>query len=583
MLANTKSEKVRKRIEKILQEIAHYSAQDRKHYIAKVKQVEQLALEYQFFDHYTSALIKKGLYYYRNDKLDQAIMVTRKAADIATKFKYKKKLTHCYINLSGYLQQKNQLDKAISYNYEALKLNPDDFESAHLYNNLAMILHSRKENRRALDYLEQSIYYYKKIPEPRLAGVYINQGIILGELKNSDLVVKAYSKAINYARKEQDDFLLATALEGLGRTYLDLDELDQASHFLEKALIVANDLNELFLRGNIFNNLGAVYVKGGQLKTAITYFEDAFQLFEKHGHPNVGIKSLEMLHETHAQLGDWEQAYHYQKQLLAFKEKQFQESQEQTVNEIIQDKVKEIDLLQNKHELITRQNEELTQYAYIVAHDLKEPLRNINGFAHLIKKDTESELSENSIELLDFLINASVKMNDLLSDLLKYTTIDTGKDEREVTNLNELIASLKFDLQYLFKETAAELCTDELPSIGCYPLALRQLLQNLITNSIKFRHPERSCKMHLSYKKEGNTHIFTFTDNGIGIEPIYLQKIFRIFTRLEKHKYEGTGIGLAICKKVVDKHGGIIYADSDGKSGTSFTFTLVEDIDYFLP
>lgn len=577
MLAKKDNEAIIRQIEAGLANAAKYSGKDWQRFIKEVETVERLSISHQKYDYYANALLKRGLYFYRNDKLDQAIQITKKAADIALKFQYKRTLAHCYINLSGYFQQKNQLGKAIECNYEALKLNPDDIESAHLYNNLAMILYARKEYQKGLEYLDKSIDYYRKLPIVKLAGAYINRGIILIELNDFEEVKKAYKAATRYAKEEKDEFLHATALEGLGKVYFEIDEVDKGLSFFMEALVVANGLNELFLRGSILNMIGLAYEKKGDLEEAIRFFKKSYKLYDKHAHPKAGIENLEMLHKTYCRLGDFENAYQYQSKLLQLKEKQFEESQENSIQEIIQNKAEEIDVLRDKSEVISRQNEELRQYAFIVAHDLREPLRNINGFANLIKRDEETCLSKESEDLLDFLIGASVKMNDLLSDLLKYATIDIEQRKLIQTDMEELIEDVKVDLQQQLEENDTLLTYSDLPSIKCYPIPLRQLLQNFITNSIKFRHPDRPGKMHFSHQQEGKVHTFTFTDNGIGIEPEYLQKIFGIFTRLDKQNYEGTGIGLAICKKVVEKHGGTISAQSDGKSGTTFIFTIVEE------
>lgn len=218
------------------------------------------------------------------------------------------------------------------------------------------------------------------------------------------------------------------------------------------------------------------------------------------------------------------------------------------------------------------QNEELTQFAYITTHDLKEPLRNISSFTNLLQRRYGDDFSPEAHEFMGFVIDNAKRMNGLLEALKSYVTIDKNVFEKVEVDVHEIVKSATANLQWLIAERKAEITTENLPKLVGHRTYLIQLFQNLINNAIKFC--ETQPKIHIkSYQKE-TYYRFEIKDNGIGILPEFQERIFKIFNRLDKQNYEGTGMGLAICKKTVDLHNGQIWIESDGKNGSTFFFDL---------
>jgi len=223
-------------------------------------------------------------------------------------------------------------------------------------------------------------------------------------------------------------------------------------------------------------------------------------------------------------------------------------------------------------------NKELEQFAYVASHDLQEPLRTISGFVELLQKEYKEKLQGNGVKYIDYLSQASDRMKTLIKDLLDYSRIGREK-EAMILDGNKLLAEVLADLGKSIKDSEARINADALPSLHAYPTELKLLLQNLIANAIKFRHSDRVAEITIAVSEEYNYWRFMVGDNGIGIEPQFLERIFIIFQRLHSRtKYEGSGIGLAHCKKIVEMHGGAIWAQSQPGQGSQFYFTISKEL-----
>jgi len=223
-------------------------------------------------------------------------------------------------------------------------------------------------------------------------------------------------------------------------------------------------------------------------------------------------------------------------------------------------------------------NKELEQFAYVASHDLQEPLRTISGFVELLQKEYHRKLEGNGGKYLDYLSQASDRMKTLIKDLLDYSRIGREK-EAMVLDGNGLLAEVLADVGKSIRDSGARISAGRLPSLPAYPTELKLLLQNLIINAIKFRHPDRVPEITIKASEENNHWRFIVGDNGIGIEPQFLERIFIIFQRLHSRaEYEGSGIGLAHCKKIVELHGGSIWAQSQPGQGSQFYFTISKDL-----
>jgi two-component system CheB/CheR fusion protein len=219
-------------------------------------------------------------------------------------------------------------------------------------------------------------------------------------------------------------------------------------------------------------------------------------------------------------------------------------------------------------------NEELERFAYVASHDLQEPLRMVSSFLQLLQKRYQEKLDAKANEYIHFAVDGAERMKTLILDLLKFSRVNTSKEEHEPVDLNELCNSILVTYKHTIDKTKATINVDPLPVISGSKTELVQLFQNLIGNALKY-HAENPPVIKVGVKDDGLFWEFSIADNGIGIDQRFFKKIFVIFQRLHhKNEYSGTGIGLAICKKIIERHGGSIWVESTAGEGSIFYFTL---------
>ncbi len=223
---------------------------------------------------------------------------------------------------------------------------------------------------------------------------------------------------------------------------------------------------------------------------------------------------------------------------------------------------------------LKRSNEELQQFAYVASHDLQEPLRMVASYTQLLARRYRGKLDADADEFIEYAVDGARRMQALINDLLAYSRVGTRGQEFEPTDANAVFDQVVTDLGAAIEEAQAVVTRDDLPTVVVDPSQFGQLLQNLLSNAIKFRG-ERPPRVHVSARLEDDAWLFSVSDNGIGIAPEYTDRIFVIFQRLHSRaQYPGTGIGLAICKKIVERHGGRIWVESTPGEGSTFYFTL---------
>ncbi len=245
-------------------------------------------------------------------------------------------------------------------------------------------------------------------------------------------------------------------------------------------------------------------------------------------------------------------------------------------NDITERILMEEELRQKSAEL-TRSNKELEQFAYVASHDLQEPLRMVNSYVQLLSSRYKNKLDQDANDFIGYAVDGSNRMRNLINSLLEYSRMNRVKAFEQV-DLNKIIKEVLQDLKNRIAENKVTLHVDELPIVFGDHVLLSQLFINLIANAIKFKG-EKDPEISIAYKKQNDEFLFSVTDNGIGIQKEYAEKIFVIFQRLHsKEKYPGTGIGLAICKKIVERHGGRIWIESEVNKGTTFYFTIKENL-----
>jgi PAS domain S-box-containing protein len=224
---------------------------------------------------------------------------------------------------------------------------------------------------------------------------------------------------------------------------------------------------------------------------------------------------------------------------------------------------------------LARSNADLQQFAYVASHDLQEPLRTISSFSQLLARRYQGKLDSDADDFIAFMVDGAMRMQNLINDLLAFSRIGTQGSSFAPTDCEKILHSAEENLKAAIEESGAVITHDSLPRLVADERQLIQLFQNLLSNAIKFRRPEIAPRIHVSSKWQNGAWKLSIRDNGIGIDPHYFDRIFIIFQRLHgREQYTGTGIGLAVCKKIVERHGGRLWVESESGTGSIFHFVI---------
>lgn len=376
--------------------------------------------------------------------------------------------------------------------------------------------------------------------------------------------------------------------------HLLMNESDLAEEVLREAEDVAKGLEAPNLLQNIYLSKSKVYEEEDNVSLAYVYYKKFVQLRDS-------LLNLEGLSE----LAKVEQQFVVDEkdQQIAVLEEARKTSQRQMVaivlglflvfmgiiiynayqrnvtlsslNKVLEEKNEEI---KRQNERLTSSNEDLRQFAHVTSHDLREPLRSIGSFASLLKMKYQDRIDDEANEFINFIVRGVERMDKLLADLLAYSVVGIFNTDYEDVDVNNVITSI---IGTLHKEKATQgvkIKLTDLPVIKGNSTQFNQLFYHLIDNSLKFRSDE-APRIEIRAEKRGRKYLFSVEDNGIGMEQEYKEKIFGLFLRLhnKRSQYQGTGVGLSICKKIVEQHKGRIWIDSKPGEGTTVFFTLPEN------
>jgi len=225
---------------------------------------------------------------------------------------------------------------------------------------------------------------------------------------------------------------------------------------------------------------------------------------------------------------------------------------------------------------LARSNKELEQFAYVASHDLQEPLRMVGSYVQLLARRYKGKLDQDADDFISFAVDGATRMQNMINDLLAYSRVGTRSKPFVSAGIESVLNRALLNLQVAIAEKGAVISHDPLPTVTCDETQLIQLFQNLVGNAVKFQDQSRGAPViKIGAVLRDREWVFSVRDNGIGIEPQYLERIFHIFERLHRdNEYPGTGIGLALCKKIVERHGGRIWVESEPGQGSTFLFTI---------
>jgi light-regulated signal transduction histidine kinase (bacteriophytochrome) len=225
---------------------------------------------------------------------------------------------------------------------------------------------------------------------------------------------------------------------------------------------------------------------------------------------------------------------------------------------------------------LRRTNLDLQQFAFAASHDLQEPLRTVVTFSQLLKHKYAGKMGEEADKHLNYVVSAAERMSQMVLDLLGYSQVTRAESNPVPVSVEAVLATAIMNLQMAIRDSNSRITFDPLPTVNMDQTMLLQLLQNLIGNAIKYRGADPP-QIHLSAQDHGEEWTFSVRDNGIGLDPKYGEHIFTVFKRLHGREYPGMGIGLAICKRIVERHGGSIWVESELGKGSTFYFTVAKN------
>ncbi len=493
---------------------------------------------------------------------------------------------------------------ALKYYKKSLKYAKEEMNERHRYSSLGAIgstYHRMKDLKKSADYNLKSLQLATEIDyKVGVAYAAFNVGSDYFAMGALDTAVIFFLQALKLQEELQDKWGQSSSLRMLGEAYRGLKDWNNSIIYAEEALAIAKDIEAKPRIMESYETLAHVYEGKGDFKKANQYMYNYMELKDS-------LVNEETLEKIEAVQTNYEVA---QKEKELFKKSNelnriyayilivgivfllliswmtySRYRSEQKNNALLAEKNKQIhqqnQQLRDNNQKIQRQNikleqsnQELRRFAFIASHDLKEPLRTIGSFSSLLKRRYKDKIDEEANEFLDFITNGVSRMYTLLNDVLDYSKIDELSLDREAINLQETVEHVIISLGQQIEEKNGTIIIEMLPTINARQTHFTQLFQNLITNGLKYNKSTTPI-INISCSENAHHYLFSVKDNGIGLDMIYKDKIFDMFQRLHgKEEYQGTGIGLAICKKIVHQYDGEIWVESELGKGTTFFFSL---------
>lgn len=481
--------------------------------------------------------------------------------------------------LGGAYCKMDQYGKSLRYLFEALEAIDPYWEGA-TYNTIGVIYRNLNQLDNAITFFERAKQKAKELDNHILhTSITLNIGLCyISQTRNEEAIAileeaVAESKKVKYLRGQ------AYGLLYLLNIYKDQGATDKAVNISEELLAVAQQANDQFILGRAGQIHAEILFSLGQKEAAINQLEIALKDAQAIGYSLLEGEILELLCSFYKDAGNYEKACEYGQGAIKLFKIRFEKLNEEDSREKLFNLEEQILLLEQQKNKIAKQNKALKEYAYVVAHDLKEPLRTMSGFATMLYKKHFHTIDEQGIEYFQIILDSARFMHEKLEDLLTYATLEEKGQITGKVDLGEVVQSVINRLKHLIKETQSEIIIEnELPVVKGNSFHFIQIFQNLIQNAIKFKHKERLPFIKIFLKQDADNLILVFQDNGIGIEEAFHDHIFKLFKRLDPQNYEGTGIGLAICQRVAEIYNGRLTVSSEFGKSTTFYLSLPKAI-----
>lgn len=494
-----------------------------------------------------------------------------------------------YDYLGGFIESKDAYDESIRLLENKPNLSTNGALSlARSYLNESIIYNDLGLHTLSKDYLQKSFAQFQKVQNKGgLSRCYISFGVDAYHNKNEAKALEYYKQAVTIAEEMNDIPPYCIGMANSAIVHADMGRKAEAIGCIEKAIArVQNQVNKHF-ELSIYQLAGRTYQVVGEYTLAEKWFMAAADCYTQMGKAVDNYELFRYWSETLTALGRHEEANEKLFQFIKQREELHKLNKLAEINDTklrlqLEEGKKEQELLKKKNaeiEEYTRKletsNFELKQFAHVASHDMKEPLRMVTNYSQLLTKSLGTSINKDQSDYLRYLNDGAKRMLNVINSLLQLSKINAYEHKEEVS-MNTVLEEVNLLLAEEIKSRNAKITSDTLPTVFAERIYLIQLLQNMISNGIKYNNSP-TPQVHITYTHSENEHRFCICDNGIGIAPQYREKVFIMFQRLHKRdEYDGSGIGLAICKKIVDSLNGRIWIEDCPLGGTKFCFTIPE-------
>ena len=438
-------------------------------------------------------------------------------------------------------------------------------------------------------YLDRAMELYQK--NNHIPGLIFCYGAMINDLDKQGKTLEALEYAkIRMKLAEDTDNILQTGLSAsiTGLLYAKVNDKASSDAFFARAHDILFGRDIVTFHAVYYDEKAQAYLALGEYEEAIKYFHKAMdQYFSMASTLNLS-KLYKLLSEAYEKSGKYPEAIEYQRKysqvlLDNFKvdkvlymgavQKDFEKEHKERETNMLKQKNEEIQLYVNQLE---QSNEELKQFAHAASHDLREPVRMIVSYTELLEMSLKDKLNGEQQEFFNYLKEGGKRINEMISGILTFSKVNSH-DEMTKVDLNETMLKVRENMKLAIVAKNAKVDCDKLPIVKSNSVLMIQLFQNLIANAIKYNQSDKPT-VRISYTAEGGDYKFVFSDNGIGIDDKYRNSVFDMFARLHNREYySGSGIGLAISRKIVERMGGSIWNEGNKNKGTDFVFTLPID------
>ncbi|MFN8286965.1 MAG: ATP-binding protein [Chitinophagales bacterium] len=457
---------------------------------------------------------------------------------------------------------------------------------ASFYYNVSLLLSTTALNITSEEYLLKSIEIYSQLKQYfKLSKCYVAYAGVFEAKKDYLTAIDYLFKALELDTRTNDAYSLALTRANLGILHLRVKKMDEAFKYLGEALVYYEENKMAYETAMVKTNMGETLFENDKKEEGVRLLQEAEELFLQLDNKRELSNIYQLLGRVLGDLEDYKNAFNYQRKytesLKFFYDVEKTNALTRAKKEFeTEQKEKEATLLRLKNEEIRhyvvkleRSNNELKQFAHVASHDLREPLRMISSYMGLLKKSINGSITAQQEEFISFALDGAKRMEQLIVDLLRLAKVDANP-RMEKVKIQSVVDEVKLNLEMLLKDKNALIISSDLPEIIADRTMMLQLFQNIIGNGIKYnQNAQPTVKVKCAYR--ASELEISISDNGIGIPEQFRERVFEIFKRLHtSQEYSGSGIGLAICRKIVETMNGKISIDENTQGGTVFRITF---------